>query len=500
MAYTESIPSARIAGAIVAAGLLLSTLAAGIYGIGRSLWLDEAWVANSVNAPSLAGMFYYSDWLQTSPPLFLLLARGAVHAFGLSNISLRIVPLSLALLGVAGMLAAARRILSLPFAVLATALLAFHPTAIEYFRAFKQYSGEIAATTLILLATAHYLQEPARRKYYWLLGAVAVALPLSYPAAFLLPGVFLAVYASEAGRRARLSVLALVTGGTLGILYLVFIQPNFSPALREFWAVDADAGFTPIVTAAALICLGAGIRVLVSIRRTKPGWRELTQIVCLLPCALFAISAALGWYPSAPRTRLFVLPCFVLLLMMNIEDVCRRLLGYRRAVNAAVFLIAVAFASIGLGKPFREHRNVPDEDLAGAVRFLQKRVAPSDLLLVHPSTLEGFRLYAGMEGWKAPPVLYGDTGWPCCPRDKNASPGASTVQNVRKDLDAKIPPGFSGRVWLFYTTRPSHWNYVGLDEEKVWRIQLHQRGCLTGPYIEFPSVAITPMDCGGNRK
>src|SRR5579871_5202302 len=37
--------------------LLLLTLVLGLYGIQRSLWLDESWVANSVNAPTLSGMF-----------------------------------------------------------------------------------------------------------------------------------------------------------------------------------------------------------------------------------------------------------------------------------------------------------------------------------------------------------------------------------------------------------------------------------------------------------
>ena len=72
--------------------LLSATLVLGLFGIARSLWLDEAWVANSVHAPTLREMFYYPGWLQTSPPLFLLLERGAVRIFGLSNPALRAVP------------------------------------------------------------------------------------------------------------------------------------------------------------------------------------------------------------------------------------------------------------------------------------------------------------------------------------------------------------------------------------------------------------------------
>src|SRR5580698_6394205 len=100
--------------------------------MGRSLWLDEAWVANSVQAPSLSAMFFRTDWLQINPPLFLLLVRWVVRVLGLSSASLRLVPLGLTLLAAVCMLLLARRVLSPAFAALACALQAFHPTTIEF--------------------------------------------------------------------------------------------------------------------------------------------------------------------------------------------------------------------------------------------------------------------------------------------------------------------------------------------------------------------------------
>src|SRR6185369_2095498 len=192
--------------AIILFGL---TLILGLYGIERSLWLDEIWVANSVNAPTLSGMFYYPNWLQTSPPLFLLLARAAISVFGLSTVVLRSVPLLLSLVAVAAMLALARRVVAPPYAVLATGILAFHPTVVEYFRSFKQYGGEVAATALVLWAAVTYLQQPQRRQFYVLLGVTAGAMMLSYPTVFLLPGLILVV---ALGDRLRAITLAGVSG------------------------------------------------------------------------------------------------------------------------------------------------------------------------------------------------------------------------------------------------------------------------------------------------
>src|ERR1700733_11922514 len=132
--------------------------------MGRSLWLDEAWVANSIQAQSLRRMFNYPDWLQINPPLFLLLARAAVRVVGASNVAFRAVPLAMAVAAAAGMLAVSRRLLRPSSALLATAVVAFDPTVIEYSRTLKPYSGELAATAILLLAAICYLQQLDRRR------------------------------------------------------------------------------------------------------------------------------------------------------------------------------------------------------------------------------------------------------------------------------------------------------------------------------------------------
>ena len=123
--------------AVMFAALSLSVFSLGIYGMRRSLWLDEAWVANSIQSPSVAGMFYYPDWLQTNPPLFLLLARAAVRMLGASNAVFRAVPLLLAVTAAVSMLAVSWRLLRPSFAILAVVLVVFDPTAIEYSRTLE---------------------------------------------------------------------------------------------------------------------------------------------------------------------------------------------------------------------------------------------------------------------------------------------------------------------------------------------------------------------------
>ena len=447
-------------------------------------------------------MFYYPGWLQSTPPLFLLLTRAAVRLFGVSNIAFRLVPLGFALLAVAAMVVLTRRLLSPPFAALACALLVFHPTAIEYSRTCKQYSAELAVSAAILLLTVLYLENPVRRRSWWLVGAFVVALPVAWSAVFLLPGVAIVVWARGGTRRAI--SLVLVTGGVLAVLYVVFIRPNLSSQLRAFWIATAQRP-SPGLIAAGVFCISAAVRVILTIRK-HPDSRSWIQVAALLPCFLLAAADLLHWYPASPRTRLFVLPGFLLVVAINAEDLMSWVLrrpGLKRATafaGAAIWIIAVAIGFEAVRTQISQHQNLPTEDFAGAVHFLRQHVMPSDLLLVHPSVLEGFKLYTRMEGWRDSHAIYGDTGWPCCARDKIATPNSSTLKAVSEDLDRMVPRGFAGRIWLFYSARHTHWAYTGLDEGKQWRDDLWAKGCPpTGPYLVLQNIAISAMDCVGKQ-
>jgi len=461
--------------------LLGFTLILGLYGIERSLWLDEAWVANSVHAPTLAGMFQYDNWLQTSPPLFLLLTRLVVGLFGFSTVVLRSVPVVLSLLAIAAMLAVARRVVSPACAVLATAILAFHPTSVEYFRAFKQYGGEVAATTVVLLAVVAYLQKPDRRQFYVLLGVVVAAMTLSYPTVFLLPGVVLAV---AFGNRARAAMLAGISAAVLGVMYWWLIRPNYTATLRAYWMGAPEAWLSPSMIAAVVLCVACAARI---------AWtRNTVRLILLAPCVLLFASELLGWYPASPRTHMFVRPCFILLLVMVLQD----LAGLTKwKWDAVVVLAAAVVIFLGVRKQFHEGRFQPEENMAGAVRYLRMNVGPSDLVLVHASLREGFLLYTSIQTWTGQPVIYGDTEWPCCPRGKLAGPDVSTAEDVVRDVDSKVPQDFHGRIWLFYTDRPLHWDYVHVYDHKLWQNYFWSRNCKPGPYIRFANLGLIPMNC-----
>jgi len=103
-------------------------------GLRRSLWFDEAWVANSATSTSLYEVFYYPHWLQTSPPLFLLVVRASAAAFGLTTLSLRMVPLVMGVVSAALMAVVARRLWSIAYGLLAWVTFVLSPATMSSLR------------------------------------------------------------------------------------------------------------------------------------------------------------------------------------------------------------------------------------------------------------------------------------------------------------------------------------------------------------------------------
>ena len=470
----------RVVEALVALAVVAFLLAT--RGMGRSLWLDEAWVANSAITPHWKDVFYYPGWLQTTPPLFLLLERILVGAFGLSNTSLRLLPLLLAGVGWLALFHAVRFRFGMGFGLLAVVLVALNATSLEYAHTVKQYSGEMAVSALLLWAQVRYSSEPTIQRFALLALCVCAALALGYSSIFLVPGTVIAV-----GQQSKVRAALLVfCAGVVGAVVLgVFILPNYSSALREFWRSDPERSNAPWIPVVASIIL-AGI----AWYRLPDGPGRSTILICGTAAALVSGAALTGFYPATARTFLFIQPLGAYALIGCLSTL--RISPKVATVLAALVLIVELRAEM-----LRD--SGPFEDVDGAMAYLQKNIDSRDLIVVHPSLREPFLLYALMRKWSGPEPIFGTTGWPCCIPDHKARERHSESE-VGKALDSLIPNNFRGRVWLLYTTRPPHWDYVGMKEGDGWRKHLWERGCPPGDYQVFQNVAVSPMECSGDLR
>ena len=518
--------------AAIAAGILLRAR-----GLDRSLWQDEAWVANSVLADSLAGMFHYDAWLQTSPPLFLLLARAAVSLFGLSNWALRAVPFVSGSLACALTAALAWRLFRPRIALLMTALAAFSPAAVEYSAVLKQYSGEALAATAMLLAAAFYAERRTPRRYVLLVLAALPAMALAYGVALLLPGLLFClspwflrwwlrektpVGAAEAARWLVFGVVVLVTGAAQ---YWLFVLPNSTPLLSGYWKIPADAGALEYAVRAysgLFVMLGhlplprgmlefTGARVtavVCGLIFSAGRWRrpprsggversrmELLALVSGAAILTITVTNLLNLYPLVIRTTLVMLPCVLVALGFFVdlmEDALPRRRAKPRTAGLAV-LWAGLLGLVWLGLDIRWNP-VPNEQVEEAVRYLKQHASGADRIYVHATCAEGFKLYRRMLDWPEAPAVYGTLGWPCCPRRDDLGAVAEPGQ-LWRDLDRALPSGGEGRLWVLNADRRHQWELLGQDQGRLMAELLASAGCREAANQPFLNLRVRAYAC-----
>jgi hypothetical protein len=528
---------------IVTVLIILGGIVLRARGMTRSLWLDEAWVANSTLEKSFIETLYYPAWLQTSPPGFLILVRWTNCLFGLSNASLRVVPF---VSGVAALICMAYlsfRLLSPLAATWSVALFSFAPLSIYYSHTLKQYGLELTCSTVLLIAVWSYLSQPSSGKYCLLLVLVCASLLTAYGIFSFLPGLFVLLspyfrddenqlsYESATSRWWVILGTALVTAS---VLFLVVIRPNRSDDLKLFWMhprlhdtysllrhsynraeVMMQTPFSVtlrtlplwlrfLLTSSPLVVFCGIIRSLGPCRR-----RRFLVLMCGCPCLVALFLDLLNLYPVADKFILILLPCVVLPLgfcfdVINCKireklsgETNRHLTARAKRYTALVSWVLIACTcGIGLWDTVRS-KDETIEDMDGAVRYLSRESSPSDFVFVHSSCEEALRLYARMYQWQFPStVKFGDTGWPCCARSRRV--GIPDKDAAVRDFLSKFSPNSNGKVWLLATGRIVHWQFIRLDESDVVKSLLLSSGCQELSVKRFTNVRLELFLCNRN--
>ena len=518
--------------------------------LNRQIWTAEAWVANSVTAGSWSEMFYYPSWLQTTPPLFLVLDRFAVGLLGVSNWSLRLVPFLFGLGSVVLVAVLSRRVFSLPLALLCTSLVALSPPEVEYSKELKQYSGDAAATALVLLVLWDYLARPDRRRYGRMLLVFGLGLWLSHTVIMFLPLaacvlLFAAPPVAETARKGilraqilRAAGLTLLAGVLGSAEYVLFVRPNLTPLLLNYWKegfphflsvrevfhfyaqnfaglalyffigsetktslMGALASSSGAVQAVALVLSTAALGGL-AVRFRHSSRHRRVALLCGLPVLTLAALNLVHQYPvGTRRVMLFLLPCVALGVTLVLESVWVAMLApvfdsKTRFVAAALGVVSVA-AVLGASAKADRWRPYPeeDEDCEAALRYLRSAVQPGDLVYIHASLEESAKLYVRLLNWKNPPIVYGNTGWPCCIRDQQAATVTSGKAGLQREL-LELRAQAGGRtLWLLFTGRLAHWQQIQRNDPELLVNGLRDRGCAYQRRVLFPEVALHQMSC-----
>lgn len=383
----------------------------------RNLWIDEAMLALNLVERSPRQLLGPLDWNQGAPVGFLLFVKGAITAFGPGEWTLRLVPLVGSILGLVAFAWLARRVLEPSAALIAVGLFAVSPYLMSYAAECKQYSTD-AALTVGLLAVALGLLQGKSGLWRWTMLALAgsAAIWFSHPAAFVLGGIGLALFAEAVVRhdRGRITACCATIGCWLtsfALCYLVALRHlgnnqylldywagHFLPLPRSagdlawladhyfaFFAYPGGLGGTEIKAggvAAVLFLVG-----LVAIARDR--WT--VAVALSLPGILALLASGLHKYPFAGRLLLFLVPPMLLAVARGAWVVFAALRP-SRPLAAWLFLGLLAMAPTfemyqKVRRPFHH------EEVAPVLRALQMECQTDDVVYVYYGAVPAFQFY-----------------------------------------------------------------------------------------------------------
>ena len=497
-----------------------------------SLWEDEAWVANSVLAPSLSGMFHYPNWLQTSPPLFLLLVRFAT-VFGRNEVALRLLPWLAGTASVVLLAMALIRLFPPALAVLGTVFFVANYWSIKYSQQVKQFTMDLLVATAFLFLLLLFLQNGPTRKIFWglvLVGAIGIF--LSYPAIFWFPVVFIAIAISphrggldlQRGnvdqrwmRRWILPCLIASAAylGSLGMLDLFFIRANRPPNLLQFWGDDfiGSGGFaSSLLRFLGTVCnlmvpqqfsrlLSFALGAVLMVALVRAAWAALGAdgraqnllLVTNLPVCIALLLSAFRQYPllSYPRMLIWMLPLCTVLLVYAAEPLWGLLtskLGasHSNALVAGATVLVCAFA-VCFSLFIAPRSN--GQDARSAILFLKDHAGPQDPIFVRGITTEQLTYYSDFLHWHSPSLYVGNTNLPCCLRSFQVFASGLADAGFADDIRSFARTAAGRRAW-FLLERGAYRKM----QETIGN-SMSYFGCRASDSANFEGISLLRFDC-----
>ena len=408
------------------------------YFANSSLWIDElALTRNIIDRPA-AALLAPLDYAQVAPLGFLFVEKGITTVFGTGEYALRAFPLVCGLASLALFWAVARRVLSgwaIPFGV---GLFSLGIPFIYFSSQVKQYSTDVAAALLVLLAALEVRRRGVTvRRAVWLGTAGAVVAWFSQPALFVMAGIGAALLILVVGERDR---AAMRSFSITWVFWAASAAAVAARSMRSVPALDRDYfrwfwadGFMPMPprSLSDLAWLPSKLTWVFGafeqgLGRTNGGlnyrwsplfavvmvwgfwtlWRKRRDVALflLLPVLICVGLSAASLYPFTARVIAFLIPS---LLLATAAGTSQLLTSWPDRLQ---FLIPVVMAVLGGAPIYAAATALPPswlQHLRPVLQHVNERRVPGDKIFVFYGAGPAFGYYAPRLGIPAAGVLSG---------------------------------------------------------------------------------------------
>jgi uncharacterized membrane protein len=252
----------------------------------QSLWLDEAY-SSYIAAHTFAQMLAFDTGAPVHPPLYELV----LHVWmlvGASPLAVRALSALASIATLVPLYTLARRIMTTPAALLATALLSVSSFQVWYAQEARMYALTQLAVLVALYGLVRFTQAHTLGAWALFTGAMLVALYMDYSAAYVLVGLVI-WFALVGWRQAALRLPLILSGVALGA--------GFAP-----WAWVALTHASEIAGLSSWVGGSAGsglfaVSVDLFFNRTNLGYPGGSLISTLAQVVSLALLAAAFWLP-----------------------------------------------------------------------------------------------------------------------------------------------------------------------------------------------------------
>lgn len=452
-----------LAVALIGAGAILALIQ---FASGRSLWLDEAYLALNILHRTHAQLLSPLDMKQVAPILFLQIERTISPLFGGNELGLRLFPLLCYLVSLFLFLRVLRSLFSDPYTVaFALMVFVFNGTLLYYSSEVKQYMSDVMVYLALLYATIRDVpNERGRYRLLGLLGTIAIFLSNVSPIILLAIGAYLLYrIRSGQGKFAPFAMYAAVPWAITFVLYHAFFIKDhparqgmieewtyygaflplrpFSKAFYTFLAERYrmvafslfDLGLFGGVALSVLALLG-GIRL---VRRRQYGMLSLL----VLPLLLHLLLSGFQLYPFATRLILYTVPSIILMaaygadaLLVRVRMVLDRAGSWLLLLPALLLVLFIRRSDF----PFKKL------EIKESIGYIQRHIRPADHVFVNYHSRVAFQYYQETRGWLATgtDVMIGvrTVFW-------NGAEWAADTVRFAHQLE-----GLEGRTWFLFTS------------------------------------------------
>ena len=398
------------------------------YATGRSFWHDEATIGLNIVNSSFGQLLLEPLWSdQIAPPGFLAIASLTKSLIGTDPQTLRLIPLGFSLGGLlAAWLLARRSFRTLPGQATFIGLLGFAPVLVYYSSEFKQYSGDVTITILLLLAFSRR-HEPHGLLVLAIGGAASMW--ISHPSLIVLValGGILAIEALQNRRRIKATIGIGIIWGLTALGFLAYASLNEpTEFMQNFWV----SGYAPLPTShAGLVWYRESVLGLIYLLFRQKGlaihealeqwfdslnyfllaatslaavwaaWRRRIEVLLVLAVGIVAIFAAgIHAYPFRGRLILYLLPILVFLIAIAVDEAAQRAPRLSSSLALAIIVVVAVPSTEVLFNPHNRF------DIESAFELVEEGFQDGDAIGIGPGTAPAWEFYKSRYEFEEVPI------------------------------------------------------------------------------------------------